>query len=42
MRKKKNKNDWTFKVKIQVTKSAILLLNFYKAARPQMSLILNI
>ena len=38
---RERKNDWTFKVKIQVTKSAILL-NFCKAARPQMFLILSI
>ena len=37
----KEKNDWTFKVKIQVLKSAILL-NFYKVARPKMYLILHI
>ena len=39
-KEKKKKNDWTFKVKIQVIKSAILL-NFYKVARPQMFLILK-
>ena len=37
---KDKKNDWTFRVKIQVIKSAILL-SFYKVARPQMFLIIN-
>ena len=37
----KEKNDQTFKVKIQVIKSAILL-NFQKVPRPKIYLILNI
>ena len=38
---RKKKQDWTFKVKIHVIKS-VILLNLYKVARPQMFLILNI
>ena len=41
MRKKKQQERLDFRVQIQVIKSAILL-SFYKVARPQMFLILNI
>ena len=41
MRKKKQQKRLDFRVQIQVIKSAILL-SFYKVARPQMFLILNI
>ena len=41
MRKKKQQKRLDFRVQIQVIKSTILL-SFYKVARPQMFLILNI
>ena len=41
MRKKKQQKRLDFRVQIQVIKSATLL-SFYKVARPQMFLILNI